>query len=102
MPAPSYAHTHDHSKEAEKTEGYISSVEVIIILWFATAFFVLLLSGFVLVGATGLGMCITHALFDAFPIRPMNGNKIYRHSKLIWAGIFGLTVTLYVLWILLM
>jgi hypothetical protein len=95
-------HPHDHSKEAEKTEGYISSVEVIIILWFATAFFILLLSGFVLIGATGLGMCITHALFDTFPIRPMNGNKIYRHSKLIWAGIFALTVTLYVLWILLL
>jgi hypothetical protein len=93
---------HHSPKTTEKIEGDISSVEVVIALWFATAFFILLLAGFALIGGTGLAMCLTMAFCDTFPVAPMNGKNIYKHSKGIWAGLFTLTLVLYALWVLLL
>ena len=93
---------HHSPKITEKIEGYISSVEVVIALWFATGFFILLLAGFGLIGGTGLAMCLTMAFCDTFPVAPMNGKNIFKHSKGIWAGLFTLTLALYALWLLLL
>jgi hypothetical protein len=93
---------HHSPKTTEKAEAYLSSAEVVIALWFATFFFILLLAGFTLIGGTGLAMCLTMAFCDTLPVKPMNGKNILKHSKGIWAGLFTLTLVLYALWVLLL
>jgi len=70
-------------------------------LAFAAFFYVLLLCGQTVIGGTGLAMCLIDAFFDTFPISPMNGRKIFEHSKLLWIAFFGATLALYVLWLFL-
>lgn len=89
-------------KLTKRISAILSSAAILIALAFTGLFFVLLLSGFAMIGGTGLAMCIISAFFDTFPIAPMNGKKIFDHNKILWAALFTVTLLLYVAWLLLL
>ena len=91
---------HCTPKYTKNFAGTISYASVLLTLGFAAIFFALAKTGFALIGSTGLAMCIIGAFFDTFPIEPMNGKSIYKHSKTLWAILFAITLTLYVTWLL--
>jgi hypothetical protein len=80
----------------EKTLGLMATAEVLIPIGLAGAFAFLLFSGFTLIGNIGVVMCLTYALVETIPIRPMNGKKIYSWKRGAWAGLFVLSLGLYV------
>ena len=86
----------------KRREGIVASVSILVTLGFAGLFFGLLISGFTLIGSTGLAMCIIMAFLDAFPISPMNGKAIYAHSKAAWAALFAATLAVYLSWLILL
>ena len=99
-PFSSPTRTVRHSKNfTERLAGFLSVAAIFITLGFGAFFFVLYKSGFVLIGGTGLAMCIISAFFDTFPIEPMGGKDIYKYNKAIWGILFAVTLTLYALWI---
>ena len=87
-------------KLTKRLNALVASAAVLVTLAFAAAFFGLLVSGFTLIGSTGLAMCLILGLVDAFPVEPLNGKAIYDHSKALWGGIFLVTLTAYVSWLL--
>ena len=103
MPFSSPTRTvHYGPKFTERIGAVLSSASILISLAFAGFFGVLLLGGFTVIGGTGLAMCIIGAFFDTFPIQPMGGKEILNHSKPLWAGLFIVTLAVYVSWLLLM
>ncbi len=93
---------HAQTNFTKRLGAIVASAEIIITLAFAAVFFVLLLSGFTLIGSTGLAMCIIAAFFDTFPFPPMSGKEIYGQNKILWAAFFIGTLILYVCWLLLL
>jgi eukaryotic-like serine/threonine-protein kinase len=90
----------NHSKNFTERLGYLLSITAIFVtLAFAAVFFVLLISGFALIGGTGLAMCLISAFFETFPIKPMGGVEIYKYNKVMWAILFLGTLSLYAAWI---
>ncbi len=89
-------------KLTKTREGIVSATAILTTLAFAALFFVLLISGITLIGSTGLAMCIIMAFLDTFPVAPMNGKAIYQHSKVVWAVLFVVTLTLYASWLILL
>ena len=87
-------------KLTKRLNALVASAAVLVTLAFAAAFFALLVSGFTLIGSTGLAMCLIMGLVDAFPVEPLNGKAIYDHSKALWAGLFLVTLAAYVSWLL--
>ena len=85
----------------KRREGLIASAAILITLGFAALFFLLFASGFTLIGGTGMAMCAIMAFLDAFPVLPMNGSEIFKHSKKLWAALFALTLVVYLFWLLL-
>jgi hypothetical protein len=88
-------------ESTKRLEGILSIAEIGLGLIFAAAFFVLLVSGFTLIGSTGLAMCLIGAFFDSFPLTPMNGKTLYEYKKKLWAILFLITLVLYFVWLLL-
>ncbi|HEY4674867.1 MAG TPA: VWA domain-containing protein [Candidatus Bathyarchaeia archaeon] len=93
--------THYSSKFTKRSLGLVSSASIFVGLAFAIIFYVLLVSGFALIGSIGLVMSLTLAFFEALPIPPMNGKDIYDWSKLLWTALFVATFAFYVLCLLL-
>jgi outer membrane protein assembly factor BamB len=90
----------NHSKNFTERIGFrLSLVGIFIVLAFAALFFVLMVSGFTLIGSSGLAMCLISAFFDTFPIKPMGGADIFKYSKIAWTAVFFGTLALYVVWI---
>ena len=89
-------------KLTKRREGMVYSAAIIITLAFAALFFILLVSGFTLIGSTGLAMCTIMAFLDTFPVSPMNGKAIYDHNKVTWATLFVATLAIYLSWLILM
>jgi len=99
-PFSSPTRTVRHSNNfTERLAGFLSVAAIFITLGFGAFFFVLYKSGFVLIGGTGLAMCLISAFFDTFPIEPMGGKDIYKYNKALWGILFAATLTLYALWI---
>jgi hypothetical protein len=90
------------TKLTKRLQGIVSSFAILVVLAFAALFFVLMISGFVLIGSTGLAMCSILAFLDTFPVAPMNGKAIYEYSKILWAVLFAVTLTLYGSWLILL
>jgi YVTN family beta-propeller protein len=88
-------------KSSSRLEGILSIAEIGIGLVFAAVFFVLLVSGFTLIGSTGLAMCLIGAFFDSFPLTPLNGKTLFEYKKKLWAIFFLITLVLYFTWLLL-
>lgn len=82
--------------------GLISSVAILVTLAFAALFFGLLVSGFTLIGGTGLAMCLIIGLVDMFPIEPMHGKAIFNCKKSLWVTLFCTTSVAYIAWLLLL
>jgi Zn-dependent protease len=102
MPISSPTRCVPHSPKLTKRLSAILSIVLILIsLAFAGFFYVLFLSGLIVIGSTGLAMCLIDAFFDTLPITPMNGKKIFEHSKPLWIAFFAATLALYVSWLLL-
>jgi hypothetical protein len=93
---------HYSPKFTKRLSAILSSAAILITLTFAGFFYFLLVSGFTAIGSTGLAMCLISAFFDTFPISPMNGKKIFGHSKTLWAALFSATLVLYSLWLILL
>jgi outer membrane protein assembly factor BamB len=93
---------HSLSKHTELFEAIVPASEILVGVLFAGLFFIILKSGFTLVGSTGLAMCIIGSFFESLPIEPLDGKDIYDHSKMIWAAIFLGTLILFALWVLLL
>lgn len=93
---------HYAPKFTKRLDAILSSAAILITLAFAGLFFVLLISGFTMIGSTGFAMCIISAFFDTFPISPMKGKKIFDHSKMLWATLFITILLLYGTWLLLL
>jgi Zn-dependent protease len=90
------------SKEFTKRSlGLASAASVFIGLAFSAIFYVMFVNGFTLIGSIGMVMSLTIALFETFPIPPMNGKEIYNWSKPLWFGLFVAAFTPYILCILL-
>jgi hypothetical protein len=90
-----------HSRNfTEKLGGFLALAALMITLGFAGLFFILLKSGFVLIGGTGLAMCLISAFLDTFPIEPMSGKDIFKYNKAIWAALFFATLALYAAWLM--
>ncbi len=87
-------------KTSKRLTAVIASTSILIALAFAAIFFGLLSTGFYLIGSTGLGMCIILGLVDSLPIAPMSGKAIFQYKKAAWAGVFLLTLAVYVCWIM--
>jgi hypothetical protein len=96
--SPTRAVHHSHNF-TEKLAGVLSFASVLITLGFGALFFVILKGGFILIGGTGLAMCIISSFFDTFPIEPMGGKDIYKYHKAVWAGLFFTTLALYIVWL---
>jgi outer membrane protein assembly factor BamB len=92
---------HFSPKLTKKLGANLSLASVLMELAFAGFFLVLMLSGFKLIGSTGLAMCIIDAFFDTLPIKPMNGKTVFDHKKTLWATLFAATLSLYIAWLLL-
>jgi hypothetical protein len=90
------------TKLTKRLQGIVSSFAILVVLAFAALFFVLMISGFVLIGSTGLAMCSILAFLDTFPVAPMNGKAIYEYSKILWVVLFAVTLTLYGSWLILL
>jgi len=100
MPFSSPTRTVHHSKNfSQKLSGFLACAAIFITLGFGAFFFILYKVGFVLVGGTGLAMCLISAFFDTFPIEPMHGSGVYKYNKRIWLIIFATTLALYIAWI---
>jgi outer membrane protein assembly factor BamB len=100
-PFSSPTRTVHHSRNFTKRLGVLlSSASVFITLAFAGLFFILLKSGFTLIGGTGLAMCLIAAFFDMFPLAPMNGKTIYTYNKAVWASLFLITFGFYAAWLM--
>jgi YVTN family beta-propeller protein len=92
-----------HSKKYSEHLGATAAVlEILISLVFAGFFFVLLKVGYPSVGGAGLSMCVIGSFFGTFPIPPMSGRDIFKHSKGLWAGLFVATLAVFVAWLMLM
>jgi hypothetical protein len=87
-------------KLTKRREGIAYSAAILVTLAFAALFFAILVSGFTLIGSTGLAMCIIMAFLDAFPVSPMNGKAVYDHSKAAWAALFAATLAVYLSWLI--
>jgi hypothetical protein len=99
-PFSSPTRTVRHSRNfTERMGGFLSCAALFITLGFGAFFFVLYKSGFVLIGGTGLAMCLISAFFDTFPIEPMGGKDIYKYNKALWGILFVVTLVLYASWI---
>jgi len=100
MPFSSPTRSVYHSKNyTERLGVLLSCTSVFITLVFAGLFFVLLTSGYVLIGGTGLAMCLIAAFFEMFPLAPMGGKTIFKYNKVLWAGFFLMTLGLYAAWL---
>jgi hypothetical protein len=86
----------------KRSLGLVSTVSALIGLAFAGFFYIVLLSGFGLIGSIGLVMSFTIAFFETLPIQPMNGKDLYNWSKPLWFVLFVGTFVPYILCILLM
>lgn len=84
----------------EKLGGFLAIASVLITLGFAGLFLILLQSGYVLVGGTGLAMCLISAFLETFPIEPMSGRDIFKYNKTVWAAMFFTTLALYGAWLM--
>jgi hypothetical protein len=93
---------HYGPKFTKRMGAILSSATILISLAFAGFFGVLLFGGFTVIGSTGLAMCIIGALFDTFPIEPLSGKNIFNHNKILWVGLFTVTLALYASWLLFM
>ena len=90
----------NHSKNFTENIGFrLSLAGIFVTLAFAALFFVLMISGFTLIGSSGLAMCLISAFFDTFPIKPMGGADLFKYKKIAWAGVFFGTLALYIIWI---
>jgi len=93
---------HSSSKFTERFGAILSASEILIGMLFAGFFFILMKSGFNLIGSTGLAMCVIGSFFGTLPIAPMSGKDIYDNSKIIWASLFLATLLMYALWLILL
>jgi hypothetical protein len=101
MPFSSPTRTVHHSVNFTKRLGVLlSCVGIFITLAFAGLFFLLLKSGFILIGGTGLAMCLITAFFDMFPLTPMSGKTIFSYNKALWVGLFLMTLGFYAAWLM--
>ncbi len=87
-------------KLTKRLNGIVASAAVLVTLAFAAFFFALLISGFTLIGGTGLAICIIMGLIDTLPVQPMNGKAIYDYKKSVWAAFFLIMAIIYVSWLL--
>ena len=87
-------------KMTKRLNAIVASASMLVTLAFATGFFGLLISGFTLIGSTGLAMCLIMGLVDTFPVEPLNGKAIFDHSKALWAGLFAIMLAAYISWLL--
>jgi hypothetical protein len=89
-------------KMTKQLQGIVASVAVLVTMAFAGLFFLLLISGFALIGGTGLAMCVIMGLVDTFPVEPLNGKAIFNHKKALWAAFFIVNLTIYLAWLLML
>ena len=87
-------------KLTKRLNGMVAAVSVLVTLAFAALFFGLIVSGFTLIGGTGLAMCVIMGFIDTFPVQPLNGKAIFDHNKLLWAAIFAVTLAIYLSWLI--
>ena len=100
IPFSSPTKTVHHSRNFnERLGGFLSVAAILITLAFGGFFYILYKSGFVLMGGTGLAMCLISAFFDTFPIEPMSGKDVYKYNRKLWAVLFMGTLLLYISWI---
>jgi hypothetical protein len=92
---------HTSSKFNERFGTILAASEILIGMLFAGFFFVLMESGFKLIGSTGLAMCVIGSFFGTLPIAPMSGKDIFDNSKIIWASLFVATLLMYAAWMVL-
>jgi Zn-dependent protease len=92
---------HYSQKFTKRSLGLVSTASVFLGFVFAVIFYIVLVSGFTLIGSIGLVMSLTMAFFEALPIPPMNGKDIYDWSKILWVALFMATFALYMLCLLL-
>jgi len=81
-------------------EATVTAIESVINIAFVGIFYVILISGFTLLGSSGLAFCVMMAFFESLPIPPMSSKEFLRHNKGLWAAIFATTTTLFILWLL--
>ena len=88
-------------KFSKRLEVIVASFETLVNIAFAGVFFVVLVSGFTLLGSTGLAFCVMMAFFEILPIPPMASKEIWKHNKGLWAVLFAAATTMFVAWLLL-
>ncbi|XHH07697.1 MAG: PQQ-binding-like beta-propeller repeat protein [Candidatus Bathyarchaeia archaeon] len=79
--------------------GVVMSISILLNLVFASVFFALVMAGFTMVGGAGLAMCLVAAFIDTIPVKPMFGADVFQYNKRVWAILFVVSLTLYVVWI---
>jgi YVTN family beta-propeller protein len=89
-------------KFTEHLGALVAASEILISLAFGGLFFLLLSTGYVAIGGAGLDMCIIGSFFGTFPVSPMSGKEVFKHSKRLWAGLFITTLIIFCAWLLLM
>ncbi|MGD6809496.1 MAG: PQQ-binding-like beta-propeller repeat protein [Candidatus Bathyarchaeia archaeon] len=79
--------------------GVVMSVSILLNLVFAGIFFALILAGYTLIGGAGLAMCLVAAFIDTIPVKPMFGADVFQYNKKVWATLFIISLSLYVIWL---
>jgi YVTN family beta-propeller protein len=92
---------HQEEKLTERLGALASTSEILIALAFAGLFFLILELGYTAVGGAGLDMCVIGAFFGTFPIAPMSGRDIFKHSKSLWGALFVATLVVFAAWLFL-
>ena len=90
-----------HSKKFnEHLSAITATAEILISLAFAAVFFAILKLGFTAIGGAGLSMCVLGSFFGTFPVAPMSGKDIFKHSKALWTTLFIVTLAIFAAWLL--
>ncbi len=79
--------------------GIVMSISILLNLVFAGIFFALVLAGYTLIGGAGLAMCLVAAFIDTIPIKPMFGADVFQYNKKVWASLFIVSLSLYLVWL---
>ncbi len=79
----------------KKRSATIAVLKIVSSLILMVPFYFVYDLGYTIIGDVGLLATTMSACFTSFPTKPLEGEEIFRHSKVIWFGIFFSSFTLY-------
>lgn len=79
----------------KKRSATIAVLKIVSSLILMVPFYLVYDMGYTIIGDVGLLATTMGACFTAFPTKPLEGEEVFKYSKVIWFGIFFSSFTLY-------